>query len=496
MLDKKIKSYLEISSSIYLVLDKNAIIRYANKSACELLKTSSEKLIGKNWVECFIPDDLKDEIYQVFSGIKIGNMEKYSSYTNLIVNSKDEFKKIKWNNSFILNDIGEIENIISTGVDLTESEKTKKELQESKERLELALIGGEIGVWEWDCISNRTHYSKEWKKILGYEEEEIGNKFEEWSERLHRDDYEKVLNVLSEVTEGIIDYFNTEQRLMNKEGKYTWVIGRGKIIERDKEGKPLKMLGTMTDITEMKELQLKMEKSNRLLKMISTSNEFIVKQTDEDSLLKGVCNIVSEIGGYTICYIGYFNETDMGLTVEVKAYNSKKRVLKGKFEHLFKEKKESLNYLAVNRGESIIIRSDTVDKNQQVWIEGSKKFNFNSSIMIPIVEYSTKEILGSFAIFSDKIETFEDREEVKILEEIAGDLSVGITSIRNKNKIKEEKEMYERFLNYIPGSVFIRDENLRFIFLNDYIKKTFNGSDWIGKTIDEVIPGEIGKKLK
>jgi PAS domain S-box-containing protein len=149
---------------------------------------------------------------------------------------------------------GNVSEFIAITKDVTDLKKTEKALYEAKLRQIEAVRAANVGLWDWDLAANRVFYSAEWKKQIGYCEEEIGDDFKEWSSRVHPDDLEAALErVQNCVDEKCTDY-RTEFRFRHKDGSYRWIQARGSVLN-DQAGRPIRMLGSHIDITEYKEAQ-------------------------------------------------------------------------------------------------------------------------------------------------------------------------------------------------------------------------------------------------
>jgi len=136
--------------------------------------------------------------------------------------------------------------------DITEKIKMENDLKESEERWNFALKGSNDGVWDWNLKTNIVFFSKRWKEMLGYQEDEIKNRLIEWEKRVHPDDKENVFKNLYDHLSGKTEYYIFEYRMINKDGDNIWILDRGKVMSRDHEGKPIRMVGTHTDISETK----------------------------------------------------------------------------------------------------------------------------------------------------------------------------------------------------------------------------------------------------
>jgi diguanylate cyclase (GGDEF)-like protein/PAS domain S-box-containing protein len=121
-------------------------------------------------------------------------------------------------------------------------------LRVSEERYALAAQGANDGLWDWNLQDNFIYFSPRWKTMLGYQEDEIGNHPEEWLDRIHISDRERVNHEIDAHRKGITPHFESEIRIEHKDGSFRWVLSRGLAI-RDASGNALRMAGSQTDIT-------------------------------------------------------------------------------------------------------------------------------------------------------------------------------------------------------------------------------------------------------
>jgi len=132
--------------------------------------------------------------------------------------------------------------------DIAEQQKAEEALRKSEERLELALKGADLGLWDWDVESGKVTFNERWAQMLGYELEEIEPNVKTWEKLVHPDDMPKVMETLSAHMEGKTPFYETEHRVLTKSGEWKWILDRGKIMERDSTGKPIRATGTHMDI--------------------------------------------------------------------------------------------------------------------------------------------------------------------------------------------------------------------------------------------------------
>ncbi len=120
-----------------------------------------------------------------------------------------------------------------------------------------AMEGNRDGVWDWNAVTDEVFFSTRWKEMLGFKEDEVTNELSEWDKRIHPDDKSSVYADLNEHLEGKTRYYENEHRVQCKDGSYKWVLDRGKTMSWTDEGKPLRVVGTHSDVTTRKEAELK-----------------------------------------------------------------------------------------------------------------------------------------------------------------------------------------------------------------------------------------------
>ncbi len=153
--------------------------------------------------------------------------------------------------------------------DITEKQENDRAIKASQLRWQFALEGSKDGVWDWNLVNKEIYYSPQWKSMLGYDNNEIDNNLDVWTSRIHPDDSAKCMEDLNKHIEGTTDSYRNIHRLLSKDGTYKWILDRGMVTERDSDGKPIRMIGTHTDLTE------RMEMENKLRRLNADKNQFI-----------------------------------------------------------------------------------------------------------------------------------------------------------------------------------------------------------------------------
>lgn len=129
--------------------------------------------------------------------------------------------------------------------------RAQESLQESEERYALAARGANDGLWDWNLLTHVIYFSPRWKAMLGYQEHEISDQTHEWFDRIHEADRERVKEELAAHQNGPAPHFESVHRLRHRDGTFRWMLSRG-LATRDSFGKPVRMAGSQTDVTEGK----------------------------------------------------------------------------------------------------------------------------------------------------------------------------------------------------------------------------------------------------
>jgi PAS domain S-box-containing protein len=163
-------------------------------------------------------------------------------------------------------EVGQLSNAFN-GM-LVQIQQQHEALRESRQRLEVALLGTTDGLWDWDLRSNEVYFSPRWKTMLGYAEEELSNAPQTWERLIHAQDREPAMAMLRDCVEGRQMAFQAEFRMLRKDGGWAWIFSRGAAL-RDPSGRPLRMAGSHTDITPRKQAEEELAQLNQRLREAS-----------------------------------------------------------------------------------------------------------------------------------------------------------------------------------------------------------------------------------
>ncbi len=257
--EKKYKSLIEFSPDAILWIKEHNIV-FANSSGLRLLEITQEDIKNGLKIEDFLPE----KIIKILSSKSI----------DILLNQKKiqlktfSGKKIASEVTIVSMEDESFQIIIR---DITEKEKMSTALHEIENRFALAMEAVNDGVFEWDVINGTMYLNERNFLMLGYKPGDFEPTHENWIALIHPEDRKYNYITIRKHIKGETDNYELEYRMKNKKGKYQWILERGKIIERNNSGYPLKIIGTHTDISsrkqmekELKEALERAEEANRL----------------------------------------------------------------------------------------------------------------------------------------------------------------------------------------------------------------------------------------
>jgi PAS domain S-box-containing protein len=161
--------------------------------------------------------------------------------------------------------IREKETSCSLEKEIAEHRLTGSRLAYSEQRLKLAMDAVHDGLWDWDLLTDEVFFSPRWQTMLGYEPGEIVGYAKSWMDLVHPKDIEGTSDTLQRHLDNETSYYENEHRLRTKTGDWLWILDRGKVVERDPNGKPVRMTGTHTDISRRKRIEAELENERQTL---------------------------------------------------------------------------------------------------------------------------------------------------------------------------------------------------------------------------------------
>jgi PAS domain S-box-containing protein len=173
-----------------------------------------------------------------------------------------------WKFRFPLRGAGGSRYVGGMAVEVTERLRAEEALQESEQRLRLALDHAQLGLWDWDIPTGKAVYDATWAALLGYREGEIPDRIETWEGTTHPEDLQKVWPVLEQHLQSADGLYDVVYRARKKDGQWVWVNARGRVQARDAHGNAVRMVGTIQDVTRAKQAEAELAQKNKDLEAL------------------------------------------------------------------------------------------------------------------------------------------------------------------------------------------------------------------------------------
>ncbi|QLG88575.1 EAL domain-containing protein [Chitinibacter bivalviorum] len=244
------KVAVENGADMAVWLDPQGHIRYVNATSCKRLGYGERDLLGMRFRD--INPNFKAETWPKFWQRLRHHRHLFDEIT-LRTRTGEEFPSEVYSNYILFK--GQEYNCAVVR-DISERRMAEEAIVKSEQQLRLALEASSTGLFDMPLDGRRTAVtSPEYDKLLGYQPGELIETFEKWKEQLHPTDREQAVSAYRDYYVGNSAQFAVDFRRRVKSGEYLWFQTRGKFVDFDSRGKPSRLIGTMTDITERKEAQ-------------------------------------------------------------------------------------------------------------------------------------------------------------------------------------------------------------------------------------------------
>lgn len=290
------------------MLDRDMCYLAASRRWMSDFRLADEDLIGRSHYDVFseLPDEWKAVHRRALKGEVISAredwFERYDGSTHCL-----HWEVRPWHMSD-----GTIGGIVIFSEDVTDRKRAEEALKESEERFKLAMEVTEDVVWDWDMKTDRVYRSPGFFSRLGYEDGNFSGRYGEWQALVHPEDLGAVVDALDGYLNGTRKTFEVEFRMRAKSSDEVWILSRGHVVARDEEGKPLRMVGTHSDITRRKHAEESLlQAENRYRNLFEHAPVMYVVIKDD-----GGRPVISDCNSLFLTSLGYSRDEVLGQHLE------------------------------------------------------------------------------------------------------------------------------------------------------------------------------------
>lgn len=261
------------------LVDLDGYFTQVNAALCDIVGYTEAEFLQKTFQSITYPDDLDADL-KLFQELAIGSRDSYQmekryfhkdGHIIWILLSVSAVRGVTGNTLYF---IGQIQ-------DINQRKQDEAKLLESEQRLQFVLRGSQLGFWDWNIKTNEVLRNECWAEILGYRLNDIDFSVKQWLDFIHTDDQAMAWQSIQDHLEGRTPMHKLEYRMRTKDGHYKWILDRAQVVAWDAEGKPSRMCGTHTDITERKENEAALIESEARMRTLFESTSDAVMMLDE-----------------------------------------------------------------------------------------------------------------------------------------------------------------------------------------------------------------------
>ncbi|MDD4126972.1 MAG: PAS domain S-box protein [Methanomicrobium sp.] len=273
--EKRFRNLTDLLPQIVFELDMDGFVTFANKNGFESFKIDKDVISkGMRFWEVIAPEDReksRENFNKMISGHLLTGSYEYTAQKN----DGTKFPILVYIS--LIEKCGEIIGARGIGIDISSRKEMEEALLVSEERLNLAISGAGVCVWDWDMENDQMYFSGNYMEMFGCNDGDVDTGQSHWREILQVQFFSDVMNFFTNITD--VDekkfdpesrHFESEYHMRCKNGTYKWINVMGKIAECDSEGIPLRIVGIMQDITQIKQYQNAISEANRKLNLLSS----------------------------------------------------------------------------------------------------------------------------------------------------------------------------------------------------------------------------------
>lgn len=331
-----------------------------------------------------------------------------------------------------------------------ERNKVSGALFQSNEKFKSAAAATNDAVWDWDIVNDVLWWNEGFSKLFGFKGEGRGPSLQGWSERIHSDDRDRVMHSLESASKGGDKHWTCEYRFLRNDGTLAHVIDQAEIIF-DSEGKAVRMIGGMSDMTAHLQTEYKLKTLNRALEMLGSCNRMLIRANDEKQLLNDICTIATDIGGYKMAWVGFAGPGDDKPIIPVAEWGDDSGFTNS-IKLSYSETSTSGNgpgSRTIRTGKPVICEDIRNEDVRFHWKEEALERGFRSIVCLPLKD--GESCFGFISLLSENVNAIS-ADELRLLKELADNVAFGVSALRTNIKQRTMQDTIVKVAQTVSNS--------------------------------------------
>ena len=325
--------------------------------------------------------------------------------------------------------------------DITDRVERERELEQTTERLELALEGAQLGVWDWNIDTGHVSFDERWAGMLDYSISNLDHRIETWEELIHPDDFERAWRALEAHVSGETDTYHCEHRLRTKSGSYRWIRDIGRVVERDDDGVACRAVGVHQDITDRKERQRELEAQRDELATLAQVHGLIQdviralgSAATRAEIEETVCDRIVESELYQLAWVGEREGAGTRLTPQTVVGEDERD------QDIITDRADAAAdgpaSAAIRTGEAQVIHDVETDERAASWRDVAVERGVRSALVVPLRH--DEALHGVLSVYANRADAFSERaiEAFTVLGELVG---FAFTAVQNRQLLTHDR---------------------------------------------------------
>lgn len=376
-------------------------------------------------------------------------------------------------------------------VGLWSRQLVEEALRLSEERYALVVRAITHGIWDWDIRTGEFCFSPRWRELLGYQECDLSGWLPKWNELTHPDDVERRTAALAAHLEGQTEHYESEYRILHKDGSYRWVFDRGVALQ-DGTGQPCRMIGSYSDITLRKKTEEEFRIRGRQQAIVAKLGQLALGDCSVQKLMRESVTLVAEGLNIEQCEILKYIPNQNEFVLEVETNGGTRPT-----ERNAESREFCSHALYTLIAEEPVIVDDLTHEER---FSKSPLVHTQRAVSCLSVRIGTKDwAFGILRAYSTHKRTFS-HDDVYFLQTVANILADTVKRAQTASDLQQSQELFQSFMDNSPIMAYIKDANGRYVYVNRpwerFFRQLLPGRGWFWLTDSDIWPAEHAAQFR